>query len=146
MNSFYEIEKEEFNFDEFVQGWGSEVEEWGILYMREDNSGSCVTWVKDKGFLDYNKTRNPKPSDRDGETEIKDMIELIFMIEDDDWKDEPESGDEKKKGKKVGKKGPAKAHGTAKEGAVKKKVLAAAKKSPAKKVAGGTKKKVAVEE
>lgn len=110
LNRFYEIEKEEFDFDSFMED--HEEEEWGVLYMREDNSGSCVTWRKGKGFLDYNKTRNPKPNDMDGETEIKTMIELLFEIEDDDWADQPdediEEGAEdeeapapKKKGKKV---------------------------------------------
>jgi hypothetical protein len=154
LSSFYEVEKDEFDFDQFTES--SEVEEWGILYMRKDKTGSCVSWVKDKGFLDYNKTRNPKPNDKDCETEIKSMIELIFEIEDDDWADEPESS------KKGGKRVPAKKAGTAKEGAAEKPALrkkalpsgkedgsAAGKKSPVaakKKVVGGTKKKATDEE
>lgn len=124
--------------------------------MREDNTGSCVTWVKDKGFLDYNKTRNPKPNDKDGETEIKEMIELLFRIEDDDWEDDP--GSEAEKGKKV-KKGVKKSGavsavkktGAGKTGEVqpKKAGTGAGKKGvvlPKKKAGAGTKKKAPVED
>jgi len=168
LNSFYEVEKEEFDFDSFMEDHPEE--EWGVLYMREDNSGSCVTWIKGKGFLDYNKSRNPKPNDMDGETEIKTMIELLFEIEEDDWADQPEDAEDeepvpKKKGKKVpskagsaagsktkttGKKAGVNGTGAAKEGAVKspavKKSAAATngKVTPIKEPASGVAKKKVV--
>lgn len=56
--------------------------------MRADKSGHCVSWEQGKGFLDYSKSKSPKPNAKDGDKDIKTMIELVFTIEDCDWADE----------------------------------------------------------
>jgi hypothetical protein len=56
--------------------------------MREDKSAHCIFWEKEKGFLDYSKSKNPKPNDKDGDKDIKTMVELVFTIEDCDWSEE----------------------------------------------------------
>lgn len=84
-SSFYEVQ-DEFDFDSWVEESGHE--DLGILYMRKDKSGHCVSWNKEKGFLDYSKSKTPKPSPKDGTEDIKSLIELIFTVEESDWTNE----------------------------------------------------------
>jgi hypothetical protein len=99
--------------------------------MRPDKSGNCVIWEKGKGFLDYTKSKNPKPSAKDGGKDIKSMVELMFGIEDCDWTNEaPE-----KPIQKVGKE-PATKAGTKKPAAGTKKPVAGTKKPAAAGTAG----------
>ena len=119
MIRFYEIQ-DEFDFDSWVEEAGHE--KLGILYMRPDKSGHCVSWEQGKGFLDYSKSKTPKPNEKDGDKEIKTLIELVFTIEDCDWSDEEmEKTPQKEHPEPAGKPAPKKKAG---EAAPKKKVAA----------------------